>query len=175
MGVLVHPNYSDELANGVAVSYDPFSHRDGAYYLNTQIGEDLVTNPEADSVPEALLLLPGGSYEVLVRSNQVEANELLMSDTQLQQLRSRLSTIHDHFKTLYDPAEGERFAMEIEYKITSDNVLAIKQARPWVFRPINEPPTFPTTETRIRTIAEGTPRGTDIGFSVAATDPEETR
>ena len=172
MGVLVHPNYSDELANGVAVSYDPFSHRDGAYYLNTQIGEDLVTNPEADSVPEALLLLPGGSYEVLVRSNQVEANELLMSDTQLQQLRSRLSTIHDQFKTLYDPAEGERFAMEIEYKITSDNVLAIKQARPWVFRPINEPPAFPTTETGIRTIAERTPMGVDIGSPVAATDQE---
>ena len=172
MGVLVHPNYSDELANGVAVSYDPFSHREAAYYLNTQIGEDLVTNPEAKSVPEALLLLPGGSYEVLVRSNQVGVDELLMSDTQLQQLRSRLSTIHDHFKTLYEPAEDERFAMEIEYKITSDNVLAIKQARPWVFRPVNESPTFPATETGVRTIAEGTPRGTDIGSPVAATDPE---
>ena len=172
MGVLVHPNYSDELANGVAVSHDPISNREGAYYVNTQVGEDLVTNPEAHSVPEALLLLPGGSYEVLVRSNQVEADELLMSDTQLQQLRSHLSTIHDHFKTLYDPAEDERFAMEIEYKITSDNVLAIKQARPWVFRPINAPPTFPTTETGVRTIAEGTPMRAHIGSPVAATDPE---
>ena len=72
MGVLVHPNYSDELANGVAVSYDPFSGREGAYYVNTQIGEDLVTNPEANSVPEELLLLSGGSYEVLVYSNRVE-------------------------------------------------------------------------------------------------------
>ncbi len=33
MGVLVHPNYSDELRNGVAVSFDPISGRDGSYYV----------------------------------------------------------------------------------------------------------------------------------------------
>ena len=37
MGVLVHPNYSDELANGVGVSIYPFSDLDDAYYFNTQI------------------------------------------------------------------------------------------------------------------------------------------
>ena len=130
MGVLVHPNYSDELANGVAVSHDPISGREGAYYVNTQVGEDLVTNQEALSVPEELLLLSDGGYEVLVRSNQVESEQLLMSDAQREQLRRHLTTIHDSFKELYDPAEDERFAMEIEFKITSDDVLAIKQARP---------------------------------------------
>ena len=172
MGVLVHPNYSDELANGVAVSYDPFSNRAGGYYVNTQVGEDLVTNPVALSVPEQLLLLSDGSYEVIVRSNQVESNELLMTDAQIAQLRGHLATIHSSFKTLYAPAAGERFAMEIEFKITSDNVLAIKQARPWVFRPLNEPAAFPNTETGERTIAEGTPSNVAIGDPVAATDPE---
>ena len=52
MGVLVHPSYQEELANGVAVSFDPIRERDEWYYVNTQLGEDLVTNPDAHSVPE---------------------------------------------------------------------------------------------------------------------------
>ena len=133
MGVLVHPNFSDELANGVAVSFDPFSGRDGSYYVNTQLGEDLVTNPEAHSVPEEMLLHPDGTYTVLSRSNQVPAGQPLMSDAQLGQLRRHLATIHDRFAVLYGIGSGAEFAMEIEFKITSDNVLSIKQARPWVF------------------------------------------
>ena len=133
MGVLVHPNYSDELANGVAVSFDPFGRRDGSYYVNTQLGEDLVTNPEAHSVPEEMLLHADGAYTVTARSNQVPAGQLLMSDAQLGQLRRHLDAIHDEFEELYGIGSGEEFAMEIEFKITSDNVLSIKQARPWVF------------------------------------------
>ena len=133
MGVLVHPNYSDELANGVAVSFDPFGRRDGSYYVNTQLGEDLVTNPEAHSAPEEMLLHPDGTYTVTARSNQVPAGRLLMSDAQLGQLRRHLATIHDRFAVLYGIGSGAEFAMEIEFKITSENILSIKQARPWVF------------------------------------------
>ena len=133
MGVLVHPNYSDELANGVAVSFDPIYETDGSYYVNTQLGEDLVTNPDAHSVPEEILLDLSGSYTTLVTSNQVPRGQLLMSDAQIDQLRRHLQDIHDHFEDLYNPGPDEPFAMEIEFKITSDDVLSIKQARPWVF------------------------------------------
>ena len=139
MGVLVHPNYSDELANGVAVSFDPFYGTEGRYYVNTQLGEDLVTNPDAHSVPEEILLDLSGSYTTLVTSNQVPRGQLLMSDAQIDQLRRHLQDIHDHFEGLYNPGSDEPFAMEIEFKITSDDVLSIKQARPWVFGVPNAP------------------------------------
>ena len=133
MGVLVHPNYSDELVNGVAVSVDPAYGTEGTHYVNSQVGEDLVTNPEAHSAPEEVLLNPDGTYTVVALSNQAPPGQLLMTGGQLRQLRQRLAAIHGKFAELYGVAEGERFAMEVEFKITSDNVLAIKQARPWIF------------------------------------------
>ncbi len=133
MGVLVHPNYSDELANGVAVSFDPIRMRYGNYYVNSQLGEDLVTNPDAHSAPEEILLHQGGEYTVLATSNQVQQGQLLMSDAQMDQLRRHLELIHDEFAELYGIEGDEPFAMEIEFKITSDDILSIKQARPWVF------------------------------------------
>ena len=55
-----------------------------------------------------------------------------MDDEYLNQMRDYLTVIHDEFAILYDVAGQEDFAMDIEYKVTAQNQLAIKQARPWV-------------------------------------------
>ena len=168
MGVLVHPNYSDELANGVAVSFDPFYDGPGRYYVNTQLGEDLVTNPLPHSVPEELLLLPDGNYLVRSTSNLVGRGELLMSDAQIGHLAQHLTTIHDHFEGLYNPAPDEPFAMEIEFKITSDDILAIKQARPWVFSGAATP-----SPDRAGTVALSSPQPlVDTPVTATLTDPD---
>ena len=68
----------------MAVSFDPIYGLDGKYYVNTQTGEDLVTNPEAHSAPEEILLGEYG-YDVLATSNQAPPGQLLMSDDQMTQ------------------------------------------------------------------------------------------
>ena len=141
MGVLVHPNFSNEKANGVGVSTDPIFQTKGTFYLNTQVGEDLVTNPDALSIPEEILLEEGNDYTIIRPSNLVSNGQLIMSEAHLEALRSSIQTIHDEFKILYQADADDDFAMEIEYKITSDDRLSIKQARPWVAYWRGESPT----------------------------------
>ena len=136
MGVLVHPNFKGELANGVAVTDDILYQTDGNYYVNTQLGEDLVTNPDEESVPEELLLgwYEKDGHQIMRLSNQSTNGKQLLSKQHLAQLRKHLGQIHGKFAKLYGKSsEDTRFAMEIEFKITDKGQLVIKQARPWVF------------------------------------------
>ncbi len=135
MGVLVHPNHENERANGVGVSIDPLYQTKGTFYLNTQLGDNLITNPNALSIPEEILLdavsATDDDYFVMNRSNQVPLDTLIMQPIYLDQMRGYLSTIHHEFQIRYHAEGQEGFAMEIEYKINAEGVLTIKQARPW--------------------------------------------
>ncbi len=134
MGVLCHPNYNDEKSNGVGISLDPLYQTEGNFYLNTQVGEFLITNPDPNSIPEEILLAqnPDDGYFVLRNSNLVPVGELIMGVEYLNQLREYLQVIHDEFAILYNVVGAEGYGMDIEYKVTKDDQLIIKQARPWV-------------------------------------------
>ena len=136
MGVLCHPNFEGEKSNGVGISIDPIYDTEGTFYLNTQVGESLITNPDPNSVPEEILLYEdptqGGGYLVLRLSNLVNPGELVMDVAYLDLMREYLSVIHDEFEILYDVVGAEGFGMDIEYKVTAEDLLVIKQARPWV-------------------------------------------
>ncbi len=134
MGILCHPNFEDEESNGVGVSLDPIYDTQDTYFLNTQVGESLVTNPDVNSIPEELLLFedPSAGYTVVRESNLVEPGELVMNEQYLNEMRENLSTIHEEFAILYDVVGAEGFGMDIEYKVTAQDQLVIKQARPWV-------------------------------------------
>ncbi len=136
MGVLCHPNFQEEKSNGVGISIDPIYETENSYYLNTQVGESLITNPDPNSVPEEILLYvdptQAGGYLVLRLSNLVNPGELVMDVEYLDQMREYLTIIHEEFAILYDVVGVEGFGMDIEYKVTAQDQLAIKQARPWV-------------------------------------------
>jgi len=136
MGVLCHPNFSNELSNGVGVSTDPLYNTENTFYLNSQIGEQLITNPDTNAHPEEILLdrtsVSSNDYIVIQRSNLIPSDSVILTEDQLDKMREFLGTIHTKFKEFYKAEGQSEFAMDIEYKITSDNQLAIKQARPWV-------------------------------------------
>ena len=134
MGVLVHPNYEDELANGVAVSDDVVYQTEGNYYFNTQVGEDLVTNPDKQSMPEEILIdwWDSKKYRVVQTSNKKDDGKLILTGNHLHQLSFYIGTVHNKFSELYGAnVKPKEFAMEIEFKITKDGTISIKQARPW--------------------------------------------
>lgn len=135
MGILVHPNFKNEQANGVAVARNIFDPNWEGYYINVQTGEDLVTNPDAESIPEEMLVasLATSDYEIqyIRSSNQVPAGERILTRAQVLDLVSKMRTLNTRFDFLY-PGFDPDFAMEIEFKITEEGKLVIKQARPWV-------------------------------------------
>ncbi|MGK0185367.1 MAG: pyruvate,water dikinase [Verrucomicrobiales bacterium] len=150
MGVLVHPNYDDEQANGVGITRNIFDPRWLGFYVNVQVGENLITNPEDESVPEEFLVsvMTGGpqdqAYSLEIqyarRSNKVPKGESVLTREQAIELARNMRTIHRHFRDLYKKQYDDTFAMDIEFKIDAAGKLVIKQARPWVW------PNLPSAE-----------------------------
>ena len=100
-------------------------------YINAQFGENLVTNPEADAVPEQILFLYNNDEPTYLSTSNIDAGRThVLSASQVETIATRLTSIHDHFDELYQG--DDEFAMEIEFKITAERDLIIKQARPWV-------------------------------------------
>ncbi len=137
MGVLCHPSYRDESANGVAVTRNLYDSDWRGYYVNVQVGESLVTNPDDGVVPDEFLIseLSGQSeYEIqyIRHSNLIPKGSHVLSQTQAVQLADELERVHDHFQRAYGAEGRPDFAMEVEFKFLADGTLVFKQARPWV-------------------------------------------
>jgi len=139
MGVLVHPNFDDERVNGVALTRNLYFPQFEGYFINAQVGEDRVTNPDGTQTAEEVLVLQNidtgntKSYEMIYirRSSLVAEDEMVIGMQDLLVLTAQLKKIQTHFAALYGMASDDRFAMDVEFKFDRDGLLAIKQARPW--------------------------------------------
>jgi len=145
MALLVHHNFADEEANGVALTANPYdaSGLEPGFYVNVQWGgEAEVVHPPAGISSDEFLYFydsPGQPTTFLTHSNLVPAGQNVLSRSQTYELGMALEAIHEKFYAAYGPKPGDAkdwYAMDIEFKFddeedkTKPATLYIKQARP---------------------------------------------
>ncbi|MBC8132540.1 MAG: hypothetical protein H7X95_06130 [Deltaproteobacteria bacterium] len=136
MGILVEPAFTNERANGVAISRNVLDPIYGdAYYFNAQGGEASVTNPAPGVTSEQGTFQIGAAPHVDFVSRSSLIKGAVINDDELGTLMCALGAIHNHFRGRLDPKHVDRwFAMDIEWKLLGpERQLLIKQARPYSF------------------------------------------
>lgn len=145
MALLVHYNFPDEEANGVAVTSNPFDSTglDPAFYVNVQYGGDVeVVAPPAGVYSDQFLYYftqPNQPISYISHSNLITEGTTVLTKKQIYQLGTALDAIHNYFSAAYGPAAGndDWYAMDVEFKFDDDEnpgelpALYIKQARPY--------------------------------------------
>jgi phosphoenolpyruvate synthase/pyruvate phosphate dikinase len=144
MALLVHHNFPDEEANGVAVTGNPFdsSGLEPAFYVNVQLGGDaeVVAPPPGVSSDEFLYFWdqPGKPVSYLGHSSLILDDTHVLSDAQILELGTALDAVHKRFAPAYD--NGGFYAMDVEFKFDDEDApgepprLRVKQARPYAGR-----------------------------------------
>jgi pyruvate,water dikinase len=143
MALIVHHNFPDEEANGVALTANPFdaSQLEPGFYVNVQWGgnAEVVHPPPGVTSDEFLYFYaqPNRPITFLSHSNLVHEGETVLSTRQTYELGMALDAIHTRFSAAYGPAAGNRgwYAMDIEFKFDdeggTESKLFVKQARPY--------------------------------------------
>ncbi len=136
MGVLVEPAFTNERANGVAISRNILDPIYGdASYFNAQAGEASVTNPAPGVTSEQGVFEDRLPPRVQYTSRSSLVSGPVVSTAELESLMCAMRRIHDHFRARLDPTQANHwFAMDVEWKLVGpERALVIKQARPYSF------------------------------------------
>jgi pyruvate, water dikinase len=137
MGVAVNPAFDDEQANGVLITQNITNPGVAGMYVNVQLGEVSVTNPEDGALPEVFSILPapdGGVQVARQRLSSLSPDEPLLSDGEVAELYRAAARVETHFAPLYDQDSSE-LTLDLEFKFHGpERALIIKQARPYATR-----------------------------------------
>lgn len=137
MALLVHRNFSDEEANGVALTANMFDAAQPAFYINVQTGGTSVVQPPAGVTTDQFLyyfLYPGQPMTFFAHSSLIASGTTVLTNAQAYALGKALQAIHQAFAPTYQHA-GKFYAMDVEFKFDDKDTpgtpaLFIKQARP---------------------------------------------
>lgn len=146
MGILVHPAFDNEIANGVAITKNLYRNYEAGFVINIQKGEEEVVSPGRNIVSEQIVsyMNMGSDFYDASRSadwlsySSLNPNGSLLSAEELYQLTLQLDRVKRHFYELYrmwPKVEYKDFGMDVEFKLieTPDHKrqFVIKQARPY--------------------------------------------
>lgn len=136
MGVLVSTQYEDERANGVAFTGNPNDRADNRYTINVQRDEIEVVNPPVGVTSELdrLTIVDGVVTEIerVAGSSEVEDGALVMTDEQLKELGAALAEVAAVYPISYGDHAPDEVLLDLEFKITNEDKLIIKQVRPFL-------------------------------------------
>lgn len=140
MALLVHANFPEEEAQGVAVTNNPYdlSGVEPAFLVNAQWGNVDVVTPDRGISPDSYVHYfynEGQPMVFLQRSSLVPEGETVLTPDESQRLGIALSAIHSYFASAYS-TPGEWYALEVDFKFDDKRTsgtpsLYIKQARPY--------------------------------------------
>ena len=134
MAVLVTPAFLNQAANGVALTGNPVDPDDNRYQVTVQPGEASVVLPEPGEVPELDLVAIESDGTVSVtraRASSLSPERPVMSEEELGQLARILSSLN----SAWDPPPPffpDLVRLNIEFKVSPERRLFIKQVRPFV-------------------------------------------
>ncbi len=135
MAVLVTPAFTDEEANGVAMTGSPWDPGDGKYWVTCQAGEASAVRPAPGEKVEWDLVdvsaWPAVSVRRLARSNLTGSERFVLTNAELRRLAEVLRALD----TAYEGVPGiprELVRLDVEFKLDAGRKLKIKQVRPFL-------------------------------------------
>lgn len=141
MAVLVTPSFGDEVANGVAITanvYDPAAGGEDGFYINAQVGEVSVVQPDVGVTADQLTYYffhAGQPATYYGHSSLLPDGETVLDRVELFDLGQQLAALRQGFAPHYDPPTGfGALPMDVEWKLVETGEareIWIKQARPY--------------------------------------------
>ena len=131
MAALVQPFIEGAVANGVAITANPFAEFRPGVLINVQAKGGSVTGAAGDEIPEQHLVYTFGEQpenELLSTSSRMPDGKVLLNKETLNNLTQQLVSLHERFIGKWDQTAN---AVDVEFLIMPDNSIVILQARPY--------------------------------------------
>lgn len=142
MGILVHRNFPDEAANGVAITSNIYRPGFPGYTINVQVGEASVVSPDDSVTCEQFVCMNSSSINPMsggfsidyLTYSSINGGKPVLTPDQARQLHRALEKVKQYFFNnigRHDFSEYNNYALDIEFKFDRNGKLYLKQARPY--------------------------------------------